>query len=152
MDLRINCPRCKRKNVAAVAYAVKGKGTLLRWTTNWVRCSGCGADLYSKAPAAALSGLQPGQIDAVLSENTPLMLGFLGVLCILFGAIPALGALTGLFTLAVSYKRGGWVRTCSILAIVASLATTGIVVKMTLEEAHRKPHLPVRRVPAQTQL
>ena len=121
-ELRINCPECGATDVPAdawfqddTAYFVYTK------TTSWVRCSACGAELYSREPADALLGRTPAQLESVVRRRVSPVRKLFVILAWLLFFWPAIGLVMGVAAWVATRKvRGGW-RTAGRIAFGLSL-------------------------------
>ena len=60
----------------------------------------------------------------VLVHRASFLARLLAILAVALGVLPFVGVVVGVLSLVVNYRRGGWMRACSIAGIVLSLLVT----------------------------
>lgn len=138
--IRINCPSCQVRDVAAQAWdEIETINWIFRQTTSWVRCGACGVSLYSRERAESLIGRTPAQLECVVVWHVSFALKFLTVMACIFCAFPGLGlmvAIAALMTNLVCRTSPGW-RRASIVAVSAALiANAAYLVLILLVPTH----------------
>ena len=125
-DIRINCPACGAKSVAAISFNEEEKlhGITVK-TTTWVKCQACGKHLYSKLSPEELSGRSPADLESFVVVRTSLIASSMAILAILLCVVPVLGLCLAVVSTVVNARRRGWARMLSLVALVISLLTSG---------------------------
>jgi hypothetical protein len=127
-DLLINCPKCGTLNAKAVAYdLVETLNVVIRHRTTWVKCLSCGAKLYSRKRAEELIGLSAAELEKTLVARVSLINKMFAVMALACAVVPVFGTVVGVIAIAINYRRGGWLKWCSLVALILSFITTTLI-------------------------
>jgi hypothetical protein len=128
-DLRINCPACKRRDVAAVSYDYHEQHYGVRRTSTWVKCLECGTHLYSKATPDELAAMSLGQRDEVIAFRISLIKRMMALFSAVLCWFPWVGFVVSLVSTLINWRTPAWPRLVSRIALaVATVVTTAVTI------------------------
>jgi ribosomal protein S27E len=135
-ELRINCPACGAKNVPAEAWLQEERAQLIwKMTTSWVRCSACGAVLYSRQRADTLFAYSPEELEDIVIQRMPRIRGLLVLLAALTFFIPGLGLAMALIAwIAARKMTPGWRRASRVIMILSLIIHAGLGLLIVLDK------------------
>lgn len=135
-----DCPHCRAERVRGTAYdlreTVRVAERLPRWgwSSHWVRCSHCRAELYSKVCAEDMQGASPTTVNERVWSYQPLTKRFLAIASLMMSWTPVIGVILAIVATFANVKTRGWPRWVSVIGLVLAagfnLAMFGIVFYM----------------------
>ena len=132
-DLRINCPTCKRQDVAAVSYDYHEQYHGIRRTTTWVKCLECGTHLYSKGTPDELAAMSLQQRGEAIAFRISLIKRIMAILAIVLCIYPWIGFVTALVAAVMNWRTPGWPKWTSRVALaVATPITVGVTILISV--------------------
>ena len=92
-----DCPHCHAENVRGTAYDLRETIRVADhvpewgWSSHWVRCSECHAELFADCQASDFQGASPETVNARVHAYLPFTKRFLAIASLLIGWTPGLG-------------------------------------------------------------
>ncbi len=124
MSVVFDCPQCQAERVRGTAFdlretvRVNERVPKWGWSSHWVRCSKCSAELYSKVRAEDMQGASPSTVNQRVSSYQPLTQRFLAVASVAMGWTPVVGVIVGVVATVANVRTQGWPRWLSIVGLV----------------------------------
>lgn len=138
-----DCPHCHAENVRGTAYDLRETIRVADhvpewgWSSHWVRCSECHAELFADCRASEFQGASPETVNARVHAYLPFTKRFLAIASLLIGWTPGLGIIVALVSMAINLRTRGWPRVASIVGLgvsgVATAAIFGMLFYSTVE-------------------
>jgi hypothetical protein len=123
-----DCPSCHGERVRGTAYDLRETLRLAEkvpswgWSSHWVRCSNCRAELHATCAAHDLQGASPATVTEAVHHYLPFPKRVLAVASMLLCWTPAVGLLLALVATALNSRTTGWPRWLSVVGLILSLA------------------------------
>jgi len=124
-----DCPDCGAKNVRGMAFDLREtlrlnyRVPMWGWSTHWVRCSHCQAELHANCKAEDFQGRSPTDVNLHVRAYLPLPSRVLAIISLATGWAPIVGVLVALCALAANFRTRGWPRWVSVGALALATAT-----------------------------
>ena len=119
-----DCPKCREHAVRGTAYnlretiRVSRRMPLWGWSSHWVRCSHCRAELLADCDPKSFQGASPATVSDRVHAYLPFPKRFLAVAGLAMAWAPVVGAMVALASTAANAKSKGWPRVTSLIALV----------------------------------
>jgi hypothetical protein len=139
-DVVIDCPACHERGVSATTYDQRTQERLyglIRLNdvrSTWVTCTGCGAVLRSRVPAAELEGRTTDDLTDQMYFDAGFLPKALAVMAVFVSVFPIAGTVMAAIALFANRKTPGWWRAISIVALVLSLLILGLIGMLLVAE------------------
>lgn len=123
-----DCPQCRAERVRGTAYDLRETVRVATrvpqwgWSSHWVRCSKCRAELYSKVRAEDLLGASPTTVNERVWSYQPLTKRFLAIASLVMSWTPVIGVIVAIVATAINATTRGWPRWLSVIGLI--LATS----------------------------
>ena len=119
-----DCPKCREHSVRGTAYnlretiKVSHRMPLWGWSSHWVRCSHCRAELLADCDPQSFQGASPATVSDQVHAYLPFPKRFLAVAGLLMAWAPLVGGMVAIVSMAANAKSKGWTRVASLIAVV----------------------------------
>lgn len=119
-----DCPKCQSTAVRGTAYnlretiRVSERVPIWGWSSHWVRCSHCHAELHADCDPSDFKGASAATVTDRVHAYFSFPKRFLAVAGLMFGWAPLVGLLVAIAAMAANIRTAGWPRVVSIVGLV----------------------------------
>ena len=123
-----DCPKCRAALVRGTAYNLRETIRLTDrvpawgWSSHWVRCSHCGAELSADCEPKAFHGCSPSKVSDRVHPYLSFPKRVLAVASAAMGWVPVLGVLVAIVSMAMNARTRGWPRVLSMVTLALTTA------------------------------
>ena len=118
-----DCPQCHTPGVRGTAYNLRETIRLSErvpmwgWSSHWVRCSQCRAELSADCDPQDFQGASPAKVSDSVHFYLPFPKRVLAVASLAIGWAPVVGMLLAIVSMATNARTKGWPRVVSVVAL-----------------------------------
>ena len=127
-----DCPKCQATAVRGTAYnlretiRVSDRVPIWGWSSHWVRCSHCHAELHADCDPSGFKGASAATVSDRVHAYFSFPKRFLAIAGLAFGWAPVVGLLVAIAATAANARTAGWPRMLSIIGLVLTVAYNAI--------------------------
>lgn len=123
-----DCPKCQATAVRGTAYnlretiRVSERVPVWGWSSNWVRCSHCQADLHADCASKDFQGASPATVTDRVRTYLSFPKRVLAIAGLAFVWAPVVGVIVATASVAANLGTRGWPRALSVVALLLATA------------------------------